>query len=383
MIIRTPGGFLCGATLGLIFLAPALYYALFSHPNFPWLPLTSTPEIKQSSFKNIVFEDFSLSPMRRTARNCLKETFYTGKQMDASVFSQVGEDGIIDAAFSCINTTNKYFVELGVSDGSQCTTRWLRESKGWSGLMLDGSHSNLSINLQPEFMTSKNIDTLLNKHRVPMHFDHMTVDIDLNTFWVLHAVLAAGFRPRFVAAEINRNFPSERQAFVTLNLPEGTWDALDMIGGHRATGGTCYFGASPLAMARMMQHFGYWPLVFDKYAINLFFVHASVVGIKLNPLNQKLVEGSSTSREAFDTLDQDFSIRSAATALPADRELGWPIHEPCPHNLWLEVPRNLDFMGSGWERRLRPTILSEVLGPNHIRVFKPLACPGMPLFHGT
>ena len=61
--------------------------------------------------------------------------------------SQVGEDGIIAAAFACIGTTDKYFVEFGVEDGRQCTTRLLRERQGWTGLMMDGSHFNESINL--------------------------------------------------------------------------------------------------------------------------------------------------------------------------------------------------------------------------------------------
>jgi hypothetical protein len=51
----------------------------------------------------------------------------------AEINLKVGEDGIMEATFRCINTTNQYYLELGVSDGSQCTTRWLREKKGWTG----------------------------------------------------------------------------------------------------------------------------------------------------------------------------------------------------------------------------------------------------------
>jgi len=45
----------------------------------------------------------------------------------------MGEDGIIEAAFRCLQTTDKYYVEFGVEDGSECTTRLLRERKGWTG----------------------------------------------------------------------------------------------------------------------------------------------------------------------------------------------------------------------------------------------------------
>ena len=105
---------------------------------------------------------------------------------------QVGEDGIIAAAFECIGTADKYFVEFGVEDGSQCSTRLLREKGGWTGLMMDGRFHNESINLHKEWMTSSNIVSLFEKHKVPRQFDHMTIDIDLNTLWVLQVSPGGG-----------------------------------------------------------------------------------------------------------------------------------------------------------------------------------------------
>jgi len=32
--------------------------------------------------------------------------------------------------------------------------------------------------------------------QVPIRLDQLTVDIDLNTFWVLREILQAGYRPR-------------------------------------------------------------------------------------------------------------------------------------------------------------------------------------------
>ena len=104
---------------------------------------------------------------------------------------QTGEDGIVSAAFDCIGTTDKYYVEFGVEDGTECTTRLLRERFGWRGLMMDGSHENKTINLNKEWMTSSNIVSLFAKHGVPREFDHMTIDIDLNTLWVMQVSLRA------------------------------------------------------------------------------------------------------------------------------------------------------------------------------------------------
>ena len=100
----------------------------------------------------------------------------------------------------------RYYVEFGVEDGMECTTRNLRENFGWSGLLMDGSNQNDAINLQQEFFMAENVADHFAKYSVPRHFDHLTLDIDQNTFWVLHSILLAGFRPRSMVVEINRNF---------------------------------------------------------------------------------------------------------------------------------------------------------------------------------
>jgi hypothetical protein len=50
---------------------------------------------------------------------------------------------------------------------------------------MDGSHDDPAINLHREFITSERIAELFSKYMVPQRFDLLTVDIDLNTFFVL------------------------------------------------------------------------------------------------------------------------------------------------------------------------------------------------------
>ncbi len=53
-----------------------------------------------------------------------------------SVFTQNGEDGIIEEIFNRIGTTNKFFVEFGVHGVKNNSTLLL--VKGWKGLWIGG-----------------------------------------------------------------------------------------------------------------------------------------------------------------------------------------------------------------------------------------------------
>jgi hypothetical protein len=65
---------------------------------------------------------------------------------EKKVYSQNGEDGIIDYIFSNIETTNKCSVEFGVGDGFESNTAYLLEKKNWNGLMMDyGSDDKIRV----------------------------------------------------------------------------------------------------------------------------------------------------------------------------------------------------------------------------------------------
>jgi hypothetical protein len=56
---------------------------------------------------------------------------------ERKIASQNGDDGILQAIFAAVGTTNKYFVEFGVGDGEQCNTAYLATRRGWTGLLMD------------------------------------------------------------------------------------------------------------------------------------------------------------------------------------------------------------------------------------------------------
>ena len=135
------------------------------------------------------------------------------------VYSQNGEDGIIQSIFAQIGVTDKYFVEFGTQDGSQTNTRNLRHpNSGWNGLLMDGGYEDEAINLHEEFIYDSNIVALFEKYKVPKAFDLLSTDTDFKDFWISESILAAGFRPRVIVSEVNPCFNPNLGITVAKNM---------------------------------------------------------------------------------------------------------------------------------------------------------------------
>jgi hypothetical protein len=119
-------------------------------------------------------------------------------------YSQNGEDGVLLKILDLIDIKHRYYVEFGVQDGSECSTRILREKLNFTGLMMDGSHSNEATNLKQEFIKESNTADLFIKYKVPTYFDVLSIDIDTFDFWVLERLLSSGlYHPRVIIVEVN------------------------------------------------------------------------------------------------------------------------------------------------------------------------------------
>ena len=59
------------------------------------------------------------------------------------VFSQFGEDGIIQYLVNSIKPECSNFIEFGVGDFSESNCRFLLQNNNWSGFVIDGSIKNI------------------------------------------------------------------------------------------------------------------------------------------------------------------------------------------------------------------------------------------------
>ncbi len=96
--------------------------------------------------------------------------------MEYQVFSQWGEDGIIQWLIRHIPIKEKRFIEFGVENYTESNTRYLLAGNNWSGLVIDGSEENIryvkrdslywrhNLKAVAAFITAENINELIQEH---------------------------------------------------------------------------------------------------------------------------------------------------------------------------------------------------------------------------
>ena len=187
----------------------------------------------------------------------MKNKLINLNEFEYTVYSQNGEDGIINTIFSKIGYLQKYYVEIG-GGKSYDNTKYLRKNFEFSGLLINSSFENLTINLRKEFVNRENVNNLFMKYDVPFEFDLLSIDIDSNDWYIWNA-LDDVYRPRVVCIEYNAKFNSSDDVLIKYD-PAAIWNADD------------YFGASIKAYYLLGRQKKYSLVCADKKGVNLFFV---------------------------------------------------------------------------------------------------------------
>src|SRR5262245_22914817 len=120
------------------------------------------------------------------------ERVETLADVEFRAFSQFGEDGIVEWLVANLPGIPNCFVEFGVEDYTEATTRFLLKHRNWRGLVMDGSSTNIdSIKSRYDFwlheliataafITTDNINTLLANHEFSGELGLLSIDIDGN-----------------------------------------------------------------------------------------------------------------------------------------------------------------------------------------------------------
>jgi hypothetical protein len=132
------------------------------------------------------------------------------------VFSQFGEDGIIQYLLGRVPIENDQFVEIGVQDYRESNTRFLLCHDNWRGLIIDADRAHIefietnpigwrhTIDARAAFITRENVNEVMADAGVLGDIGLLSLDIDGNDYWVLDAIEAVA--PRILVVEYNSTF---------------------------------------------------------------------------------------------------------------------------------------------------------------------------------
>lgn len=193
-------------------------------------------------------------------------------EIDTKIFSQNGEDGIIDFLITKLKLTKKNFVEIGVENYRESNTRYLYNKYHPKGLIID-CIENMEEKVKPfvnlwkgdlrianKQINSDNILTLLNE-RCDYEIDIFSLDIDSIDYWIIDK-LPKNVSKIFVA-EYNPVFGSDLEVTVPnikgFNRTQYHYSNL------------CY-GMSLRALINKMKTKGYYFVGVNLQKINAFFI---------------------------------------------------------------------------------------------------------------
>jgi hypothetical protein len=131
-----------------------------------------------------------------------KESIVSLQDAEFKVFSQFGEDGILDWIIerSRIPDPLHSFIEVGVELYEEANTRFLLENRNWRGLIVDGNsqletkvrESDLAwrhiLKAKSAFVTRENVNQIFSDCGFSGEIGLLSIDIDGNDYWVWEAI---------------------------------------------------------------------------------------------------------------------------------------------------------------------------------------------------
>ena len=125
-----------------------------------------------------------------------------GRQRDD--YSQFGEDGLIEAVFEKIGTTNQWCFEVGAADGLFFSnTKRLRDA-GWRAVLVEGdplqadkcrsSYESSRVHVVSQKIKHDSLDHILAGVGAPIRMDFGVIDIDGQDYWASMSITPKSMR---------------------------------------------------------------------------------------------------------------------------------------------------------------------------------------------
>ncbi len=242
----------------------------------------ATEPINSAVNRLLVLQGAQLSKL-----NSLKSNIHSIRDAEFSVFSQWGEDGIIDWLIARLSNLPRNFIEFGVGDYQESNTRLLLQMHNWNGLIIDSRQQNIN-NIEQEdiywrheltaknlFITAENIDNILTDYADGKAIGLLSIDVDGNDYWIWEAI--KNISPSIVICEYNSLFGDTHAITIPYDpkfyRTEKHYSNL-------------YFGASIAALIALGKKKGYQFIGTTSSGVNAFFVRSDLAPQVLSSLNE-------------------------------------------------------------------------------------------------
>ena len=223
------------------------------------------------------------------------------------IFSQFGDDGIIQYLIKNVEIKNEIFIEFGVEDYHESNTRFLMMNNNWTGFVMDGSVKTMNslkkqswywkynLTQKAVFIDKENINGLL-KETGFTDIGLLHIDLDGNDCHIFAEIDLSQINPSIIILEYNSVFGEERPISVPYDK--------NFIR-TRAHYSNLYWGASLAALNLVASRKGYALVGCNLAGNNAYFVKKDLLSEKIKELSVKEAYKESNYRESR---NEDYSL---------------------------------------------------------------------------
>lgn len=230
-----------------------------------------------------------------------KEHITSLADVEFKVFSQWGDDGIIQYLIHNLNISTRTFIEFGVADYRESNTRFLMMNNNWSGMVMDGSERNVKSIVHSEyywkyellakaaFVDKDNVNRLISSSGFQGEIGLLHIDLDGNDYWIWDSLTSIS--PVIAILEYNSVFGIDR----SITIPYQK-----MFHRTEAHYSNLYFGASLRALCHLAESKGYMFIGCNSGGNNAYFVRKDKMTERIRPLLPEEGYVLSKSRQSRD-----------------------------------------------------------------------------------
>jgi hypothetical protein len=238
------------------------------------------------------------------------------------VFSQWGEDGILQHLTTHLDIRNRTFIEFGVEDFFESNCRYLLMKDRWHGFVIDGSPANIArlrrsyffwmyrLESLASFITKDNVAALMERSGFGLEPGILSVDVDGVDYHLVEAL--EQMRPSIMIVEYNGLFGHQRNVTVPYDA------SFQRTQAHPSN---LYLGASLPAFVRLLERRGYALVGVNGMGSNAFFVRKELLNDRVREVGIDQCPAGPVFREARDekgelTLSSAYDSRQRIAHLP-------------------------------------------------------------------